>query len=66
MDAATVKRLLASYAGESPASAPGADLGAPAAAVSTPPAPVNLHPDDPLHDIKLDRINRSMPTPSRT
>ena len=41
VDAATVKRLLASYAGESPASAPAADLGAPAAAVSTPPAAVN-------------------------
>ena len=40
VDAATVKRLLASYAGEGPASAPAAAPGAPAAAVSTPPDPV--------------------------
>ena len=38
VDAATVKRLLASYAGESAVTVPAA---APGAAVSTPPAPVN-------------------------
>ena len=41
VDAATVKRLLASYAGESAVTGPAVAPGAAAAAVSTPPAPVN-------------------------
>ena len=64
VDAATVKRLLASYAGESPSSGPAVAPGAPAAAVATPPDPVNAEGSWVLKEVDGKRVYAHTSDPS--